>query len=132
MDTTSGTRSATGQPPHSSSVLMNLLVSGCDMQAIQEELQCTNSSVLTAGSKQRQQHKISELHIQNEDQVQTVPQWTNSLNSDSMSSINSCSPIHNKQTNYDPLSYDNELNFINSTDMLQDNELFSALDSTLL
>lgn len=113
------------------------------MQAIQEELQRSQSNSPMSGLIQHQQqpqNKISELQIRMEEQLQRVAQWTNNLNSESVSSIGSnisngsSSPISKQQqTNYNPLNYDDELNFINSADMLQDNdELFSALDSTLL
>ncbi|OXU25114.1 hypothetical protein TSAR_001562, partial [Trichomalopsis sarcophagae] len=124
------------QQQQSNSVLMNLLVSGCDMQNIQSQLQ-DPTSFLSNPPLLLDQDKISPLQISVEEQLQTVPQWTNNSSTLGIEHQH-LSPIlmRDKQqipqpttVGFEALGYDDDLGFMSDA---QNDDLFRALDSSLV
>ncbi|XP_031785167.1 hypoxia-inducible factor 1-alpha isoform X2 [Nasonia vitripennis] len=124
------------QQQQSNSVLMNLLVSGCDMQNTQSQLQ-DPTSFLSNPPLLLDQDKISPLQISVEEQLQTVPQWTNNSSTIGIDHQH-LSPIlmRDKQqipqpttVGFEALGYDDDLGFMSDA---QNDDLFRALDSSLV
>ncbi|XP_011504674.1 PREDICTED: hypoxia-inducible factor 1-alpha [Ceratosolen solmsi marchali] len=102
------------QQQQSNSVLMNLLVSGCDVQDLESQFDERMS-----GNHQ----KPSNLQIYIEEQLQHVPQWSNSTPNFGSSK---------RQKVYEPINYEEELGFISTASIVHESdELLRTLEPNL-